>query len=165
MQVWTDVARESGYVFSAYYNLGRDRAIMNRIRWMSGGQMARWKDDQITDTFPQKACQFIEQNKNCPFFRYFATHIAHSGGTKGPVAIPQGDWKLIQAGGARESYADANKTYLANKRAKNRPAPFLVNLANDRGETKSLAAEHPDKVAQLRTLFQELRDAGRSRPK
>ena len=30
MQVWADVARENGYVFSAYYNIGRDREIMKR---------------------------------------------------------------------------------------------------------------------------------------
>jgi len=30
MQVWTDVARQNGYVFSAYYNIGRDREIMRR---------------------------------------------------------------------------------------------------------------------------------------
>jgi len=30
MQVWAGVARENGYVFSAYYNIGRDREIMKR---------------------------------------------------------------------------------------------------------------------------------------
>jgi hypothetical protein len=30
MQVWTDIARDQGYVFSAYYNIGRDREIMSR---------------------------------------------------------------------------------------------------------------------------------------
>lgn len=30
MQVWTDLARDQGYVFSAYFNLGRDREIMQR---------------------------------------------------------------------------------------------------------------------------------------
>lgn len=30
MQVWTDIARRHGYTFSAYYNLGRDREIMQR---------------------------------------------------------------------------------------------------------------------------------------
>lgn len=30
MQVWTDVAAANGYVFSAYYNIGRDREIMRR---------------------------------------------------------------------------------------------------------------------------------------
>lgn len=30
MQVWTDLARDYRYVFSAYYNIGRDREIMRR---------------------------------------------------------------------------------------------------------------------------------------
>lgn len=30
MQVWTDVARDKGYIFSAYYNIGRDGEIMKR---------------------------------------------------------------------------------------------------------------------------------------
>lgn len=30
MQVWTDLARDNRYVFSAYYNIGRDREIMRR---------------------------------------------------------------------------------------------------------------------------------------
>ena len=30
MQVWTDIAKTRGYVFSAYFNIGRDREIMRR---------------------------------------------------------------------------------------------------------------------------------------
>ena len=303
---------------------GHDNTIVNgvgRIGWMSGGTTARWKDEEIADTFRQKACTFIEQNKDKPFFLYFATHnihvprvpnprhqgksqcgtrgdsiveldvavgevlatlerlkladntlvifssdnggvmddgyedvgsfehpcngvlrgykgslwegghrvpliarwpghiqpgsecgelftlldmtascaaltgqtlpadaapdscnvlpallglphdkpgretfIAHVGGTASPKAIRQGDWKLIQAGGARSSYADANKTAHAGKGGKGPPSPFLVNLADDMSETKNLAAEHPDKVKELQSLFEQQRDAGRSRP-
>jgi hypothetical protein len=69
-----------------------------------------------------------------------------------------------QAGGARESYSDANRTARAAKSAKVRPAPFLVNLDDDLRETKNLAAEHLDKVRELQSLFDKLRNAGRSRP-
>jgi arylsulfatase A-like enzyme len=93
--------------------------------------------------------------------------VAHVGGTKGPFAIRQGQWKLIQAGGARESYKDAGKTAKAGKagKAKGKGAipPFLVNLADDLSETKNLAAEHPDKVKELQALFEKLRDAGKSK--
>ena len=302
---------------------GHDDTIINgigRIGWMSGGTSARWRDEQIADTFRQKACAFIEQNKDQPFFLYLATHnihvprvpnprhqgqsqcgtrgdsiveldaavgdvlatlerlklsentlvifssdnggimddgyedvgsfdhpcngvlrgykgslwegghrvpfiarwpghiesgsecgelitlldmtttfaaltgqalpadaapdshnvlpallglphdqpgrdtfIAHSGGTKGPMAIRQGPWKLIQTGGARESYADANRAAHLNNRAKGPPAPFLINLTDDLREMKNLAAEHPDKVQELQALFERQRDAGRSR--
>ncbi len=30
MRIWADIARSDGYVFSAYYNIGRDREIMRR---------------------------------------------------------------------------------------------------------------------------------------
>ena len=303
---------------------GHNNTIVNgvgRIGWMTGGASARWKDEEIADTFRKKACEFIERSKGQPFFLYFATHnihvprvpnarhhgkskcgtrgdaiveldvavgevlatldrlkladntlvifssdnggvmddgyedvgsfeypcngvlrgyksslwegghrvpliarwpshippgtecrelvtlldftatfteltgqtlpadaapdsfnilpalldqphdkpgrdtfIAHVGGTKGPMAIRQGQWKLIQAGGARPSYGDANKTANANQAVKTRPEPFLVNLADDLSETKNLADAHPEKVAELRSLFEKLRDAGRSRP-
>ncbi|TAN36772.1 MAG: arylsulfatase [Verrucomicrobia bacterium] len=89
------------------------------------------------------------------------TFIAHNGGTKGPMAIRQRNWKLIQAGGARPSYADANKTDHAKAAP---PPPFLVNLADDLSETKNLADEYPDKVKELQALFERQRDAERSRP-
>ena len=89
------------------------------------------------------------------------TFIAHVGGTKGPFAVRKGLWKLIQAGGARASYKDAGKTGKAKGAT---PGPFLVNLADDPGETKNLATENPDQVAELRALVEKLRDAGRSRP-
>jgi arylsulfatase A-like enzyme len=92
------------------------------------------------------------------------TFIAQSGGTKGPFAIRQGQWKLIQAGGARASYGNANKTFLAAKSAKGKAPPFLVDLAGDLGESKNLAGEHPEKVQELQSLFEKQRDAGRSRP-
>ena len=303
---------------------GHNNTIVNgvgRIGWMSGGKTARWKDEDIADTFRQKACTFIEQNSSKPFFLYYATHnihvprvpnprhhgksqcgtrgdsiveldvavgevlatlerlkiadntllifssdnggvmddgyadvgsfehpcngvlrgykgslwegghrvpfiarwpghiqpgsecgelmahvdltatcaaltgqtlpaeaavdscnvlpallglphdkpgrdsfIAHVGGTNSPKAIRQGPWKLIQAGGARESYADANKGARLGKGAKTPPAPFLLNLTDDLSEMKNLAAEHPDKVKALQALFEQQRDAGRSRP-
>ena len=79
------------------------------------------------------------------------------------MAIRQGPWKLIQTGGARESYADANRAAHLNNRAKGPPAPFLINLTDDLREMKNLAAEHPDKVQELQALFERQRDAGRSR--
>jgi len=91
--------------------------------------------------------------------------VAHVGGTKGPFAIRQSTWKLIQAGGARESYKDAGKTARVGKgKGKAAIPPFLVNLTDDPSEKKNIAAEHPDKVKELQALFEKLRDAGRSRP-
>jgi arylsulfatase A-like enzyme len=59
---------------------GHDHTIVNgisRIGFMSGGQAARWKDEDIADVLTRKAVAFIEQNKDKPFFLYLATHDIH----------------------------------------------------------------------------------------
>lgn len=59
---------------------GHDNTIVNgigRIGWMTGGKSARWKDEQVADTFTSKAVAFIERNRTDPFFLYFATHNIH----------------------------------------------------------------------------------------
>lgn len=59
---------------------GHDMTIVNgisRIGWMTGGTAARWKDEDMADTFSKQAVQFIERHREQPFFLYFATHDAH----------------------------------------------------------------------------------------
>lgn len=60
--------------------LGHDGTIVNgisRIGWMTGGQQARWVDEDIADVLVKQADRFIEDNKGRPFFLYFATHDVH----------------------------------------------------------------------------------------
>jgi hypothetical protein len=40
----------------------------------------------------------------------------------------------------------------------------LYNLAEDIGETKNVAADHPEIVKELTALLQQVRQSGRSRP-
>ena len=59
---------------------GHDQTIVNgisRIGYMTGGKSARWVDEDLADTLTGKASAFIEQNKDKPFFLYFATHDIH----------------------------------------------------------------------------------------
>ena len=59
---------------------GHDMTIVNgvgRIGWMTGGRSARWKDEEMADTFTKKAIEFVEREKDHPFFLYFATHNIH----------------------------------------------------------------------------------------
>jgi len=59
---------------------GHDQTIVNgisRIGYMSGGRSARWIDEDMADVLSGKAVAFIEQNKDRPFFLYFATHDIH----------------------------------------------------------------------------------------
>jgi arylsulfatase A-like enzyme len=59
---------------------GHDQAIVNgisRIGHMSGGNAARWKDEEMAEVFTAHAKAFIEKNAAQPFFLYFATHDPH----------------------------------------------------------------------------------------
>jgi len=61
-------------------SLGHDGTIVDgisRIGFMSGGQAARWKDEDRADIFVRKAVDFIRRNARAPFFLYFATHDPH----------------------------------------------------------------------------------------
>jgi arylsulfatase A-like enzyme len=59
---------------------GHNDTIVNgisRIGFMKGGKAARWVDEDISTTLTQKATTFIQQQKDTPFFLYFATHDIH----------------------------------------------------------------------------------------
>jgi arylsulfatase A-like enzyme len=59
---------------------GHDMTIVNgisRIGYMSGGKSALWIDEDIADIITGKAVSFIENNRDKPFFLYFATHDIH----------------------------------------------------------------------------------------
>ena len=59
---------------------GHDMTIVNgisRIGYMTGGQSARWVDEDMADTFVRKATAFIERSHAKPFFLYFSTHDIH----------------------------------------------------------------------------------------
>ena len=61
-------------------NHGHDNTIVNgigRIGFMSGGHKARWVDEEMPLTFLQKAKDFIEQNKQQPFFLYYSLTEPH----------------------------------------------------------------------------------------
>lgn len=59
---------------------GHDQTIVNgisRIGYMTGGRAARWKDEEMADTFTSHAIGFLEEHRSQPFFLYFATHDPH----------------------------------------------------------------------------------------
>ena len=66
------------------YNLksshGHDMIIVNcigRIGYMKGVGKALWKDENIADSITAHAISFIRDNRNRPFFMYFATNDVH----------------------------------------------------------------------------------------
>jgi len=59
---------------------GHDSTIVNgisRIGFMTGGEKARWVDEDMADVISHKAVAFIEQHQDKPFFLYFSTHDIH----------------------------------------------------------------------------------------
>lgn len=61
-------------------HLGHNNSIVNgisRIGWMTGGTKALWKDEDMAENLLDKAREFVCENKDKPFFLYYATHNAH----------------------------------------------------------------------------------------
>ena len=59
---------------------GHNQTIVNgisRIGYMTGGQAARWVDEDMADTIAGKAVDFIETHKEEPFFLFFSLHDIH----------------------------------------------------------------------------------------
>ncbi|WP_439184269.1 sulfatase family protein [Carboxylicivirga taeanensis] len=59
---------------------GHNMSISNgvsRIGYMKGGKSALWVDEDMADTFLLKAKQFVSQNKENPFFLFYALHQPH----------------------------------------------------------------------------------------
>jgi arylsulfatase A-like enzyme len=72
--------KEHPELLKVHPSKGHDQTIVHgisRIGTMAGGKAARWHDEDMADTITKKAVGFIEQNKDRPFFLYFATHDIH----------------------------------------------------------------------------------------
>jgi len=77
---------------------------VSRIGFMSGGEKARWVDEDFAYTFNEKAFDFIERSHDKPFFLFYSFHDIHvprlphkqftGKSTMGPRgdAIAQVDW-------------------------------------------------------------------------
>jgi arylsulfatase A-like enzyme len=79
---------------------GHNNTIVNgipRIGFMKGGESAKWVDENMADTFLVRAQQFITDQKNKPFFLYYALQQPHVPRTPHPRFVgktrmgPRGD--------------------------------------------------------------------------
>ena len=62
------------------FHHGHDMSIVNgvsRIGYMRGGEAALWVDEDMADMFLEKAISFVAENKDNPFFLYYAFHQPH----------------------------------------------------------------------------------------
>lgn len=59
---------------------GHDQSIVNgisRIGWMTGGQQARWVDEEMADVLAAQGVRFIDEHREDPFFLFIATQDIH----------------------------------------------------------------------------------------
>ena len=79
---------------------GHNSSIVNgisRIGYMKGGETAKWVDENMADTFLVRAQQYVIENKDRPFFLYYALQQPHVPRTPHPRFVgksgmgPRGD--------------------------------------------------------------------------
>jgi arylsulfatase A-like enzyme len=75
----------------------------------------------------------------------------------GALSLRQGHWKYIEPGTGSKVNRNTNTETGTDS------AGQLYNLADDLGETKNLAAEHPERVKEMSGLLEKLREQGQSR--
>ena len=59
---------------------GHNNTVHNgigRIGFYTGGNKARWRDEDLADAWVEKSNAWIEQQKDKPFFLFFASHDLH----------------------------------------------------------------------------------------
>lgn len=59
---------------------GHNQSIVNgisRIGWMTGGERARWIDEEMADVIAARGVDFIDRHRGEPFFLFFATQDIH----------------------------------------------------------------------------------------
>jgi arylsulfatase A-like enzyme len=79
--------RENPEQLRMKYSHGHDGSIVNgvsRIGHMHGGKEALWKDESMAEVFAEKAVNFVTENKDQPFFLFYAFHQPHVPRIPGP---------------------------------------------------------------------------------
>jgi len=72
--------QDAPYLLKMKLSEGHDGTIVDgvsRIGFMTGGNSARWVDEQMAATLAAKATSFIDANHQQPFFLYLATSDIH----------------------------------------------------------------------------------------
>lgn len=92
--------KENPELLKMKWHHGHNNSIVNgipRIGFMKGGENAKWVDEEMADTFLEKAKLYIRSNSNQPFFLYYALQQPHVPRTPHPRFVgssglgPRGD--------------------------------------------------------------------------
>ncbi len=113
---------------------GHNMALVNgvgRIGWMKGGKSAIWNDETMGDTFCDKACSFISNNKNKPFFLYYASHECHVPRVPNPRFL--GKTPLGPRGDAVVAFDEQCGRILAELEKQGLTGRTLVVMSSDNG--------------------------------
>lgn len=92
--------RDNPEMLRMEWHHGHNNSIVNgipRIGYMKGGRSAKWIDEDMTETFLERAKSFVSNNTDSPFFLYYALQQPHVPRTPNPKFIglsglgPRGD--------------------------------------------------------------------------
>jgi len=114
---------------------------ISRIGFMTGGQRARWKDEDIADRITSEAINFIERNRSNPFLLYLATHDIHAPRYPNPRFMK--DSQLGYRGGAIAEFDWTVGEVLAALKRFKLDENTLVIVTSDNGGATSDGYEEP----------------------
>jgi arylsulfatase A-like enzyme len=79
--------RDNPELLKMMYSHGHDMSIVNgvsRIGFMKGGASALWVDEEMAEIFLERALDVVRENRDIPFFLYYAFHQPHVPRLPGP---------------------------------------------------------------------------------
>ena len=130
---------------------GESEALVSQVDFMASfAKMLGVKinENDAIDSFDLLDVLLKNQTKGRDF-------IVHQGNST--MAVIMGDWKYIVPN------KGPKVSQFTNIEMGNDPAPQLYNLKDDISETKNLAAVNPEKVKEMESLLQKIKDDGRTR--
>jgi len=124
--------------------------ILPTFAGMAGAEIPADRVIDGVDIAPLFAGNFEEADEDRTFAYYFINSLQ---------AVRQGKWKLHLPRPAEPDWLGrfARNNHIAPRDWMGFQEPFLVDLETDPGETRSLAAEHPEVVERLLALAEEVR--------
>lgn len=116
------------------WDYGHNQAVVNRIGrigYMKGGEKARWVDEDMADIFVEKACAFMEANREKPFFLYLGTNDIHVPRVPHPRFV--GSTPFGPRGDATRQFDDSVRRVIEKLRALGLERDTLVVISSDNG--------------------------------
>ncbi len=113
---------------------GHNNSVINgigRIGFMAGGKSALWDDETMTDEFVKQAKAFIADNKEQPFFLYFASQCIHV--PRAPNPRFRGKTKLGYRGDAMVEFDWATGEIMKTLRKYGLEENTIVIFSSDNG--------------------------------